>query len=83
MRAVLVVLGAPRGGKRYDFQIERGGNSNLAWIGAMNLKCYVFFYTNLSAALSQKRMEYLFYLFFDIMLCHKEKFKFLAPIHAK
>ena len=51
----------PRGGKRYDFQIERGGNPNLAWIGAMNLKILLcFFYTNLSAALSQKRMEYLF-----------------------
>ena len=23
------------------------------------------------------------YLFFDIMLCHKEKFEFQVPIHAK
>ena len=47
MRAVLVVLGAPRGGKRYDFQIERGGNSNLAWIGAMNLKILLCFFTQI------------------------------------
>ena len=36
-----------RGGKRYDFQIERGGNPNLAWIGAMNLKILLCFFTQI------------------------------------
>ena len=62
-----------RGGKRYDFQIERGGNPNLAWIGTMkSISCVI-----------PKENGIFVYLFFDIMLCHKEKFKFLAPIHAK
>jgi len=34
----IITLSIARGGKRYDFQIERGGNPHLAWIGAMNLK---------------------------------------------
>ena len=32
-------LAAPaRGHKIYDFQMQKGGNSHLAWIGATNLK---------------------------------------------
>ena len=43
----------------------------------------MFFYTNLSAALPQKENGIFVYLFFDIMLCHKEKFEFQVPVHAK
>ena len=35
-----MILSLIRGGKRYDFQIDRGGNNHLAWIGAMNLKLW-------------------------------------------
>ena len=56
---VLKVL--PRGSKRYDFQIERGGNPNLAWIGAMNLKILLCFFTQIyQLRYPKKRMEYLF-----------------------
>ena len=64
-----------RGGKRYDFQIERGGNPNLAWIGAMNLKILLCFFTQSVSCITPKRNGIFVYLFFDIMLCHKEKFK--------
>ena len=44
-----------RGGKRYDFQIERGGNPNLAWIGAMNLKILLCFFTQIYQLCYPKR----------------------------
>ena len=76
-------FGFTRGGKRYDFQIERGGNPNLAWIGTMNLKILLCFLHKSMSCVIPKENGIFVYLFFDIMLCHKEKFKFLAPIHAK
>ena len=45
-----------RGGKRYDFQIERGDdNPNLAWIGAMNLKILLCFFTQIYQLCYPKR----------------------------
>ena len=43
-----MILSLIRGGKRYDFQIERGGNPNLAWISAtMNMKILLCFFTQI------------------------------------
>ena len=43
----IITLSIARGGKRYDFQIKRGGNPHLVWIGAMNLKILLCFVTQI------------------------------------